>query len=395
MAKRRGPAGSGSVYKRAVDGRWYAVAELGTDSATGRRIRKAFAADTQRQAVSARTAWLRQRQIDLADGLADPLDRNRREPYTVAKWLAYWLEHVVKPQREPTTLDNYANTIRLHVVPGVGRYLLDRLTTEHVEAWLQDMERAGTGARTRQVALQRLKTALAEAVTRKHQTGVRHNAAEPVVMPTNRRKRIEAPEVADTRKLLAAAEGERLEALVTVLLGLGLRRGEALGLRWGDIDLEAGIVHIRRRVSHINHQGTFAREGTKAHPEQAWTLVMPAMVTDALRQHRERQKRERLPNGWVFCRASGDMLSPSSAETFWKRVRARAGLPKKSMHSLRHDCASFLLDQGVPLEVVSQILRHANVRITADVYAHLTPRLFEAAAKAMDNVFRAETGSLG
>lgn len=382
----RGAQGLGSIHKRASDGLWCAVAQLGRDPTTGKRQRRSFYARTQKEALAKRKKFLR----DLEDGLVSAA-ATKRKGYTVATWLDYWLANVIAPEREPTTLDGYTQTINKHVKPYIGGILLPALSPEHVEAWLKALrERTPrpVGLRTRQLALQRLRTALTEALRRREQTGVRFNAATPVRMPRGPTRSVPPPNLEDARALLAAARGQRLEAFVIVILALGLRRGEALGLRWEDIDLDGRQVRIRRRVSYVSGLGVIVRSGTKMHPDQEWTVPMPMLAVEALRAHRARQARDRLPTGYVFTTAAGGLLGPRSAEQFFARVRTIAGQEEKTLHQLRHDCASLLLAQGVPLWAVSQILRHKTPAVTAQYYAHLTAEVHMDAADRMDDVLR-------
>lgn len=388
--------GMGSVFQR-KDGLWAAVVDLGRDPLTGKRVRRSFAAKSQAAAIEKRSQFA----ADLDDGAA------RAKPvhapaYTVATWLDYWLENIVQPDREPTTYDSYEVLVRLHLKPLIGAISLKALEVEHVEGWLRELRKRNVGLRTRQVALSRLRTALNVALRRRQQTGLRFNPATLVEMPRGAKPRVEAPNLEHAKALLDAARGDRLETFVTVGLALGLRRGEAAGLKWEDVDLDARVITVRRRVSRVKG-ALVVREGTKMNPDgAAHAVALPDMMVQALRQHRTRQLEERMragprwkgpeptingkPAGYVFTSVVGTVLEPRNVYRSFESMRHRAGLDEKTFHQLRHDCASLLLAQGVPMYVVSQILRHSSPTITARFYAHMTPELQREAADQMDKL---------
>jgi integrase len=397
--KHRAVRGTGGVHQRASDGLWAATADLGRDRLTGKRLRKVFYGKTQREALGKRSAWAR----DYDDGLAQV--KTAEHAFTVADWIDYWLEQKIRQEREPTTYALYMLAARLHIKPGVGAVPLRELEVEHVEEWLRRMEHAGVGLRMRQVSLIRLRTALNFGLQRRQQTGLKYNPAALVAMPTGpRRPKVPPPDLAQVRALLDAARGDRLEAILTVGLALGLRKGEILGLRWEDIDLDNRTVVVRRRVNRLSGPGLIVRQGNKMNPDASVTVAMPVLLVPVLKQHRQRQAAERIaagtrwrgepaavdgkPAGYVFTSTVGTLLEPRNMDRSFHRWREAAGLDGKAFHQLRHDCASLLLAQGVPMYAVSQILRHSSPAITARFYAHLTPELQRGAADMMDQVLQ-------
>jgi integrase len=167
---------------------------------------------------------------------------------TVGAWLDYWLENIVRREREPTTYDAYEVSVRCHIKPVLGTKILRKLQVEDVERWLRELARLGRGVRTRQFALTRLRTALKLALRRGH---VARNVAELTDMPASAQRKLAPPTTDELRRLLDVIRGDRLEALVILALATGLRRGELLGLRWEDVDLEQRRlrVHARARLA--------------------------------------------------------------------------------------------------------------------------------------------------
>ena len=190
--------------------------------------------------------------------------------------------------------------------------------------------------------------------------------------------------------MLAEAAGDRLEAAYLIALALGLRRGEVLGLRWSDLNLEADDPTLTVRQQLLRMRAGLGLSDVKTARSRR-TLHVPAPVVDALRAHRARQSSERLLAGpeWkgdkdlVFTTPFGTPVDPDNFKNRVAKLAASAGLGHWTTHELRHSCASLLLAMGVPLEVVSETLGHSSIRVTKDVYGHLMAPARKEAAKAI------------
>lgn len=192
--------------------------------------------------------------------------------------------------------------------------------------------------------------------------------------------RIEQQEIAplddqQARALLAAIRGQRLEALYRLALSLGLRRGEALGLRWEDIDFEAATLRIVQTLQPTRTKGKVL-SSTK-NKSSTRTLPIPAVLLESLRRLKERQDVEHQQPGWqehglVFVSLRGTPLEPDNITHRFKEVLRKAGLPQTvRFHDLRHSCATLLLAQGVPPRVVMEILGHDQIATTMNIYGHV------------------------
>lgn len=222
---------------------------------------------------------------------------------------------------------------------------------------------------------------------------VTRNVAGGASLPRLMKKemRILTPE--ETKRLLKAARGERLEALFLVALTCGLRQGEMLALRWEDVDLDAPKITVRRQIQRSRDGSGLIVVPTKNKKSRA---IRPgAVAVGALRAHRERQDEEIAAArglwkdpGLVFATTLGTPLDASNlvARDF-KPLLLRAGLPNICWHDLRHGCGSLLLSEGVPVKVVQEILGHSSMAVTMDIYAHVLPDMQERAAAAMDGLF--------
>jgi integrase len=312
---------------------------------------------------------------------------------TVKEYLERWLEDTVRRRVRPKTYRGYEQLVRLHIVPALGRQRLSKLTPLHVEQLMNATLEAGLSNRTVQYMRAVLRAALAQAV-RWRLLSV--NVAALTEGPTVRRKAVPALTPADAKVLLAAIAGHRLEALVVVALGLGLRQGEVLGLRWEDVDLEQREVHVRRAVQRMKGQGIQAIE-LKTEMSRR-NLALPDLVADVLAQHRERQQVERVEAGprWqdtglVFTTSIGTAMDGSNVTHEFQRVPAKAGLPRMRFYDLRHGCASLLLARGVHPRVVMETLGHSAISLTMNTYSHVSRALQREAALQIDQALRAET----
>ena len=391
MAKRG--HNEGSIFKR-DDGRWCASMELG--SGGGKRRRKMFYGRT-RAAVEQKLMRARN---DKLQGL--PI---ANEKITVAVFLRQWLEQTGKNVR-PRTIDSYRFIVEKHLAPALGSVLLSKLTPNRVQQFLSEAlkkEKSGRrkgdqqpGAatlspRTIQLMLAVLRKSLQQAV---RWNLVSRNVAskEFVDGPRVERKRVQPFNPAEAKSLLLAARGDRLEALYIVALSLGLREGEVLGLQWSDVDLDSRRLSVSHTLQRLSKQWVLAAPKTT---QSRRTIMLPVSVAEALRKHRSRQLQERLMAGelwnpWtgadlVFTTETGSPLHPKTLLNQYHRLLVGAKLQRRPFHHARHSAASILLAQGVQPKVISELLGHAEIRTTLDIYGHLFADSFEQAAAAMES----------
>lgn len=365
----------GSIYRR-KDGRWAGAISLGYLGGTLKR--KTVYGTTRKEVQERMTRLLHEKQSGL------PVVGEKQK---LGEFLADWLENWVKPTVKPKTFSSYADTVRLHLVPSLGRVTLTKLTPQHVQAMLN--ERLGSGLSARTVAY--IRSVLGIALARALKLGLVHrNVVDLVDRPNVARCEIQPLTVEQSRALLVAAKDHRLGALFSVALALGLRKGEALGLRWTDVDFDAASVVISGALQRIG--GSLVRTETKNNASRRM-LRVPAATLKSLREHRVRQMEERLAagdkwrdSGLVFTTTVGTPLDPRNVLRHFARVLAAAGIAHVRFHDLRHSCATLLLAQGVSARVVQDILGHSAIRVTMDVYSHVMPSMRADAARAMDSI---------
>ena len=192
-------------------------------------------------------------------------------------------------------------------------------------------------------------------------------------------------------RFLQAIEGDRFEALFTVALALGLRRGEALGLRWQDIDFDRRLLRVNHSLQRFNGKLQLTEVKTT---NSRRVLHLPEILIRKLREHRTRQLEERLSAGefWqendmVFASSIGTPMEPRNLNRHFSQLLTDTKLNHMRLHDLRHFCASLLLAQGVPLKTISEILGHSQISTTADIYAHLSEETKREAISLMDRPF--------
>jgi integrase len=254
----------------------------------------------------------------------------------------------------------------------------------HVQAMLRQLEESGVSPRGRQMTYTVLRTAIRDAVKMRL---LAVNPLDAVSRPRAPRPEIQALDAEQTRALLAAAEGDPMEALYVLAVATGLRLGELVGLHWGDIDLAAGALHVRRSAV-VGAKGavTFAEPKTSRSRRK---VDVPAVAIAALERHRARlgalPHRDRL----VFTSAEGQAVRyPNLHRRSYKPLLKRAGLPDVSFHALRHTAATLALAAGVNPKVVQERLGHSTVALTLDTYSHAVPTLGRDAAKRIDALLR-------
>lgn len=372
MTTRRGH-GEGSIYKRS-DGKWVGALNLGWRD--GRRQRKTIYGRTRRE-VQDKVTKLNH---DHSRGL--PITDDRRP---VADFLRVWLDEVVEPTTRPRTSESYRNTVENHLIPALGTLPLSRLRPAHVQRMLRNGLDAGLSPRTVQYNWQVLRRALKVAVG----WGLLvRNVTDAVTPPRPQHTEVSPLAISEVRQVLAAANLHRVGAAFVLAVTCGLRRGEILGLRWIDLDPEAGRLRVTGALQRIG--GELVRTEPKSERSRR-SIALPGAATDALRRRRAIQAEERLAagpewtdTGFVFTTEIGKPMDPRNFLRQWHRLLRSVDLPERPLHDARHGAASLMLSEGVPLHVVQATLGHSTIRLTADLYGHLMPGDEERAAEAID-----------
>jgi integrase len=369
MAERRRAKGEGSVYQRG-DGLWIGALTVGY-TANGRQKRKTVSAHTQKEALKNLRAA--QRQVD--EGLPPSNDT-----IVVSQLLERWLKHK-RRRLSPSTYDNYDWAVRVHLVPAIGRKRVAKLTTSDVDDLIALKEDEGLSPS----AVLRIRSVLASALDQGIVWGfVPRNVARLSEPPKRVTKEGRTLTPDQARRLLASVEGKRLETLYVLMITLGLRRGEVLGLKWSDLSTRKRTLSVERALKRENGKLVLGDLKTKGSRR---ILNLPDEVVKSLGSHKARQAAERLKagevwqeSGLIFTTEIGSPIDPRNLHRDFVKVSEAAGLGRWHLHELRHSATSLMLSEGIPLKVVADVMGHSSVRMTADVYGHvLTPQRQEAA----------------
>ena len=351
MAKRG--SGEGSIYKRS-DGRWTAVVDLGW--LDGKRNRKSMYAKTRKE---------------VQERLGTPLETRRKslsfqsDTMTVGEFLFDWLTESVQPAVCPRTYQSYAELVRLHLEPSLGRIRLSKLTPRDVRKLINSKLSAGLSPRRVQYIHAVLRTALSQA---EKDGVVARNVSKLAKAPKVEQAEISPFDPNEARLFVKAIAGERLEALYLLAIATGLRQAEILGLSWKDIDFDKSQCIVRKTLQRIDGEFRLVEPKTA---RSRRILALPEIVLISLREHKGRQVGEMLAadDKWensdlVFTDAYGGPLRDRVVRDRFYRILESAGLRRQRFHDLRHACASLMISQGVPSREVMETLGHSTIAMT-------------------------------
>ena len=303
---------------------------------------------------------------------------------TTGDYLARWIV-AVRPRLRAGTWTAYNRHVGQYWRP-LADVPLTRLSPPHVERQMAALMARGLSAMTVRHARSTLRRALHDA---QRDGLVNRNVAALARPPRIERREMRALSVAEVGRLLAATADDAHGPLYALAVGSGLRAGELCGLRRADVDLTARSLVVRRSLAKGYGGGYELGEPKTARSRR--TVMLPAVAIEGLRRAKARQAAAKLAAGtaWqdrdrlVFTDAVGRPVRPDAVSAAFRATADRLGLPVR-LHDLSHTAASLMLAAGVPLKVVSEMLGHSSIGITADVYAHVTPELRREAADAMD-----------
>jgi integrase len=374
VAKRRGN-GEGSITRHKKSGLYMARYTMQTPTGPKRK-----------------TIYGKKRE-DVADELARALaNRADRlifddENLTVGEYVTQWLEHSAKGDLAPRTYHNYRLQVRRHIVPALGRTKLKVLSPVSVQSLYAAKLRDGMKPSSVRYIHAVLHRAMEQAV---RWNMIARNPARAVDPPKVRQEEITPLDPNQARWFLEAAKVDRFECLYILSLTCGLRMGEALGLKWSDIDFDAGTLRVNRQLQRIREGGGLVFSEPKNASRR--TIDLPQKAVEALRIHRKQQAEEKLrassykDSGLVFSTVIGTPVDAQNIiNRHFKPLLKRVGLPDIRWHDLRHTCATLLLSRGTHPKYVQQLLGHASIQLTLDRYSHWMPSMGKHTASAMDD----------
>ena len=353
---------------------WYYVFDV--ESETGKRRRhkrRGFATEREAKIAEAKERTARATGEHIPDSTE-----------TVGELLARWLHTVARHKVRPTTLADYELTVRVHLVPHIGSIRVQKLTAARVQTLYSTMLDAGAGKRTVHLAHQRLRQALAIA---EREGIVRRNVCDLVDPPTSSSSPGRAWTADEARRFLQHSQDDAHHPLWLLALATGMRRGELLGLRWQDIDLNRGTLRVVQSVRWMSGKPVVSPPKTDS---SVRAIGISGPVVDALKEHRKAWLERKLKaRTWadgdlVFCTRTGQPLNPSNLYRNLAAIIAAAGVPKLRLHDMRHTHATLLLAGDTPIRAVSARLGHSQTSVTMNIYAHVLQEMQDRAITAID-----------
>lgn len=354
-----------------ADGRWAAYYNLGTQG--GKRRRKYFYAHSRKE-------------------VTNKLAKAQRQNQTLGYFIDDWYKNSVAIRLKPKTRVSYQRQVYRYIIPNLGSIPLVVLSPYEVQELINKLSGMGLSPASVKLANSVLKCALGKAEL----WGlVNRNVAKMVDLPRARRHNFVPLSPEQARIFLAAAHGNRLEALYILAITLGIRQGEVLGLKWEDTDMETGTLRIRHALQRVDGKLELVEPKSECSRR---TIHLPPISRNALLAHRSRQNNEKLrsgpkwqENGFIFATPIG---TPMDSRNFYRRdfkpLLNKAGLPNIRFHDLRHTAATLFLNQGVSPRVVMDVLGHSQIAYTLNTYCHVSDQLQIDAMDKMDQIFQEE-----
>jgi integrase len=323
----------------------------------------------------------------------------------LSEYLETWLEQVITPNRAPLTLESYRGRVDREIVPYIGNLVLRKITPMAIQKWLTelaqkkklDKDKKVVGTVCTEHARRVLRSALSTAVK---WDMIASNPVSRTETPRYEHKQRVALTAEQAVKFLKEARKHRWGALFVAAMATGARKSELLGLRWEHVDFASNTISFAAQIQRVKPKGADKSQRVQRPlktEKSRRTVSMPEFLKSMLEDHRAAQmllqmgKTYANPLGYVFTTSVGTTIDQRNATAALDKVLNNAELPRIPFHSLRHSCASLLLAQGVDIKVISQILGHSTIQITADIYLHPDKGLMRDAASKLDSLLHGQT----
>ena len=301
-----------------------------------------------------------------------------------------WLETVVKNRvREKTYLD-YKSRVRLYINPTLGHVRIDKLRPEQIQTVYNDMIERNLSPRTVRYTHTILRNSLQQAVKWER---IYRNPADLVDLPRQKKKEMQCFTPEQAAIFIDATYDSPFKALFSLLLTSGMRPGEALGLKWNDIDFDGRKVSVNRSLTPTKGGGWILEEPKTSRSRR--TIPIPISVIGDLKDHEKSQIRKMVKakpgkyndQGFIFAAANGEPMNEINIlNRHFKPLLKKANLPNIRLYDLRHTCATLLLSAGENPKIVSERLGHASIVLTLDTYSHVLPDMQQGASDKLEGM---------
>jgi len=368
MAKRRGNK-EGAIWQERK--KWRAAVTI-----EGRRITRSF--DTKAECK----VWLRETHDQIRQGMTF-----KTSSITFGEFIQQWIT-IHKTQLSPKTAVRYEQLIRDYIIPQLGTIKLRDLRLDRIEAHCQSLTKKGLSPRSVRFVHSIIHRSLNDAIRKGY---IGYNAAQGATLPRLEHQEMEILDEDEAIRFMITIQDSRHEGLYHLAIKTGMRKGELLGLTWSDLDWKKGTIRIQRQVHRVHKQGLVIQPPKTRAGKR--TIQLGEKSLDALRSHQDKQQRAKIVAGeaWkeknlIFPSTIGTYLGGSNLLVDFKKQLERANVKPIRFHDLRHTAASLMLNNGVPVIVVSKILGHSKTSTTLDIYGHLIPAMQGEAAQIMDDL---------
>ncbi len=368
MAKRRTKR-EGSIWKDR--NRWRAAVTV-----DGKRLTRNF--DTKVECSD----WIKETQLQVDRGMT-----HKKANVILGDFIQQWLE-IHKSTLAPKTGLQYEHLIQNYIVPQLGKIKLRELNLNRIEAHYLALQKSGASARTIRYVHAILRKCLNDAARRGY---LGYNPTQGAILPRIEQKEMVFLDEGEVLQFLITIQESPHNALYTLAIKTGMRKGELLALKWTDLNWQRGTIRVQRQVQRIKEQGlVFRPPKTRAGRR---TIQLGEKTLETLQEQLERCKllKSAASDSWkennlIFPSTVGTPLGGSNISKDFKAQLKKAGVKDIRFHDLRHTAASLMLNNGVPVIVVSKILGHSKTSTTLDIYGHLIPVMQEQAARVMDEI---------
>ena len=346
--------GEGSLSQR-PDGRW--MARFYVTLPDGSRKRQHITLKDKNEVMRRMRAEMAQSDKGMA------INHERR---SVADWLNYWLTEIDPKQVKDSTLWIHQRHVHKSIIPEIGNISLIGLKPDHVRRMIASWDRHGMGTRQQQIARNVLSAALRDAMKLEY---IHRNVVRLVDPPKHvtKERRTWTSEQAQT--FILAVQQHRYFGLFLILFCYGLRRGEACGLQWGDIDFLKNEIHIQRQAYYVGH---IQKIGDLKTEESRRILPMPPLIREVLLAERARRGNPE-PDEFLYLSNRSNPVDGRTLIQLFHKIAEWLGLPQITLHEIRHSVASLLFQRGIPAKTAQNILGHKSIVTTLQVYTHSTP----------------------
>lgn len=375
MAKKRAN-GEGTIRQR-KDGRWEGL----------------YTVNYKRKSIYGKTQEEVRKKLNK---ILNDIDNNiyvEDSKITVGEWLNTWLYDYKKNTVKQKTFEGYETLVRVHLIPAFSKIQLKKLTVDHVQKFINTKVKDGLSSRTIRYINTLLHGALKQAVN----NGLLvRNVSEAVVLPERKQKERKFLTAEEQNRLINSLKDEQQGFILLFALSTGLRRGELLALRWSNYDTEKRYISIKENLSRLKGEDgkshlTFTTPKTASSKR---TIPLLPDISQMLNEHRYAQTVKRFQAGqlWedndlIFCTDFGKPIEPRNLHRVLERACDKANISCINIHALRHAFATRALENGIPLKVVSDILGHSSISMTADIYSHVSVETIETEMQKLSQIF--------